>query len=214
MATAVATEIERFTVKRVMAYGPRYTKAQVKKLFGGREEVDVLDVLDADMPPEDKMWLLFREDVIPKNVLRLIACAMVRETPLADGRTVWDLLTDERSRNAVEVAERHARGEATDEELAAAWDAARAAWDAARAAGDAARDAAWAAAWAAARDAAWAAARAAARAADRDADRDAARAAARAAARDAARDAAQIQIIKRILPDELGWTHTPNHSSA
>ena len=83
------------------------------------------------------------------KILRLFACWCVRNTPLQDGRKVWDLLTDERSRTAVEVAEQYARGEATDEELEAAWDAA---WDAAR-------DAAWDAAWGAARDAAWDAAR-------------------------------------------------------
>jgi hypothetical protein len=44
------------------------------------------------------------------------------------GRTV-----DPRSWAAIEVARRHARGEATDDELAAAWDAAgAAAWDAER----------------------------------------------------------------------------------
>ena len=57
-------------------------------------------------------------------------------------------MIDERSKNAVIIAEKFANGEATIDELIAARDAA---WDAAR---DAARDAAWDAAWAAARDAA------------------------------------------------------------
>jgi hypothetical protein len=69
------------------------------------------------------------------SILRLIATECVRKTPLADGRTVSDLLTDPRSRNAVEVAERFAHGKATRQELAAARAAAEAA----------ARDAAWAA---------------------------------------------------------------------
>jgi hypothetical protein len=105
--------------------------------------------------PDWMMWALNKLEYNDDKRLRAFACWCVRETPLADGRKVWDLLTDERSRRAVEVAEAFIRDEATAEELAAAWDAA---WDAAR-------DAAWAAAWDAARDAAWAAARAAARAA-------------------------------------------------
>jgi hypothetical protein len=63
-------------------------------------------------------------------------------------------MEDDRSKRALDVAWRHSNGDATDEELAAARDAARAAaWDAARAA---AWDAARAAARDAARDAAWA----------------------------------------------------------
>jgi hypothetical protein len=53
------------------------------------------------------------------KTLRLFACWCVRQ--------VWHLLTDERNRTAVEVAERYANGEATPEELAAARDAAWAA---------------------------------------------------------------------------------------
>lgn len=68
-------------------------------------------------------------------------------------RTVGHLMTDKRSTNALDVAERHAVGDATDDELDAAGAVSRAA-------AEAARDAAWAAAEAA-RDAARAAARAA-----------------------------------------------------
>jgi hypothetical protein len=97
-------------------------------------------------------------------------------------RQVQNLMPDERSIAALDVATRHADGHALDKELDAAWAAAGAA---AGAAAWAASDAAWAAwaaagaaAWAAAGDAAWAAARAAARAAAGDASGDAAWAAA------------------------------------
>jgi hypothetical protein len=144
---------------------------------------DMADAWDK-LKPEWLIWVAVQPGVFDDKALRLFACWSVRNTPLADGRKVWDLLTDERSRSAVEVAERYAVGAASDEELAASWAAARAAaWDAARdAAWDAARAAAWdaarAAAWDAARDAAWDAARAAAWDAARDAAWDAARAAA------------------------------------
>ena len=99
-------------------------------------------------------------------------------------RQVQHLMKDERSIHALDVAEKHADGNATDGELnaaraaawAAAWTAARdaardAAWTAARAAMDAAMDAAWDAAWDAARAAAsdaWDAASDAARAAQKE----------------------------------------------
>ena len=153
------------------------------------------------------LWLDCKMGLFNDQQRRLMACRFVRETPISEGKTVWDLLTDERSRNAVIVAERFANSEATEEELDAAWAAARdaaraAAWDASRAAAWAARDAARAAAWAArdaASEAASAASRDAARDATWDATWDAAWAAAWAAAWDAARDAAraaQCDIIR------------------
>jgi hypothetical protein len=142
------------------------------------------DVWDNCPRPDWLMWIMEREQItLDDKKARLFACWCAEHTPIGDGRTTWDLLTDERSRNAVRVALRFARDEANQDELVAAGDAAAsAAWDAAWDVARAARYAAWYAA-----RAAWYAARAA-----RDAAR-AARDAARAAwdaAWDVARDAA------------------------
>jgi len=125
--------------------------------------------------PDWMLWALDKIGYRDNRILRLYACACVRGTPTSKG-TVWDLLPDERSKNAVVVAERFAEGKATEEERAAAGAAAGAAaraaardaaWAAARAAAGAAAGAtagatagaaAWAAAGAAAGDAAWSAA--------------------------------------------------------
>ncbi len=120
---------------------------------------------DACHRPDWMFWALDKIDYHNDRALRLYACWCVRQ--------VWHLLGDERSRNAVEVAERYAVGEATDAELAATRDAALdatrdAAFDATRAATafDATRAATMAAAFepafAAASAAAWEAAIAAA----------------------------------------------------
>ena len=112
------------------------------------------EVWDACPRADWLIWILDKVEIRDDKKLRLFGCWCVRTTKLADGLTVWDLLTDERSRKAVELAEAFANGKATRAEL----DAARAAaWDAAC---DAARAAAWAAL-----AAAWDAARASARAA-------------------------------------------------
>ena len=113
----------------------------------------ILDILkDKRIPAKDRIWAATRKGMLDDRTLRLFACKCVRE--------VWHLLTDKRSRKAVEVAERYAVGEATSEELdaagAAAWATAGAA--AGAAAGATARAAAWATARDAARAAAWAAA--------------------------------------------------------
>jgi hypothetical protein len=155
-------------------------------------EFPLTDVLDIS-GLHDTLWCL---RCLPEhdNLWRLYAVWCARQ--------VQHLMKDQRSIDALDVAERHARGLATDAELAAAWedaeaaarDAARDAWaavcmaDAAWAA-EAARAAAWVAAeTAAAARGAWAAAWGAAEAAE------AAWAAAWAAAR-----AAQEQKLREIL---------------
>jgi len=124
----------------------------------------ILEILQNEaIPASDRIWAFTQPlSGVDDRTLRLFACKCVRDTHLPDGRKVWDLLTDEHSRNAVIVAERFANGEATEEDLIAARDAARdaawvAAWvaiEAARDAAEAARDAVWVAAW----DAVWVAA--------------------------------------------------------
>jgi hypothetical protein len=133
--------------------------------------------------PSWLVWIATREGVLTDNELRRFAVWSARQ--------VQHLMTDERSVNALDVAERYANGAATDEELAAAHAAARAARAAAYAAyaADAAAYAADAAAYVAAR-----AARVAAYVAY-----DAARAAAVCAAYDAASantESAQAQWLR------------------
>ena len=109
------------------------------------------DVWDKCPRADWLLWILHKLNRRPDDrTLRLFAVWCARNTPLSDGRKVGDRLTDPRSLAALEVAERYANGNATDSELAAAWDAAQsAAWDAAR---STAWDAAWDAAWSAQAD--------------------------------------------------------------
>jgi len=81
--------------------------------------------------------------------LQCLTDAQLRLYAVRCVRRVQRLMTDPRSVAALDVAERHAKGEATDKELSTAWAAAwaaaeAAAEDAADAAAEAAADAAWA----------------------------------------------------------------------
>ncbi|MFA5379559.1 MAG: hypothetical protein WC455_27625, partial [Dehalococcoidia bacterium] len=77
--------------------------------------------------PNWLLWLLEKAGVRDARRYRLYACWCVRNTPLGDGRTVWDLLTDERSRAAVIMAERYADGHVSRAQLSSAAAAAAAA---------------------------------------------------------------------------------------
>lgn len=69
----------------------------------------VLDVLALDIPIEDRFWVVLREELLSPKILCLFAVRCARE--------VQHLMTDERSLKALDVAERFALGQATDDEL-------------------------------------------------------------------------------------------------
>lgn len=133
---------------------------------------------------DDASWCLRALPESMEGAIRLLAC------DFAERALRFVPEGEDRPRQAIEVARRYARGEATREEMDAAGVAA---WAAAR---DAARDAARAAAWAAAGATAWAT-WAAAWAAARATAMAVAWAAERAAAAGEAERKAQTEIFRR-----------------
>ena len=115
------------------------------------EPLSIATIIDSN-DLDDALWCLRAVEGHDREIrLYAVWCA----------RQVQHLLTDKRSLDALDVAERYANGEATEDELNAARDAAwtaaaavrAAAWAAARAAAAAAWEAAWVAVRAAGADA-------------------------------------------------------------
>ena len=123
------------------------TLLKYKKDTHWNEQFPLSDIIDSN-GFSDTLWCL-RVRPEHSNLWRKYAVWCARQ--------VEHLMTDNRSKSALDVAWRHSEGVATDQELAAARDAAAAAaWDAAALAAEAAAsDTAWDAAWLAAGDTAW-----------------------------------------------------------
>lgn len=173
-------KLPRVTLDKFLSFNPCWRNSEkgrrrlryyARKLGGS---ADALEILALRMiPAEDRLWAVLREEFIPAPMLHACAC-----------RCAEDALSridnpDPRSINAIVVKRRWIAGEATDEELAAAW---------------ADAEAALADALAAAQAAAQAAARAAVRVA-----RTAAQDAAEAAARNA-----QVDMLTQMLREYVG----------
>jgi hypothetical protein len=156
----IYTTLERIRAHSPCAKGWKKLLDHLNKTQADDEPLAMTVILDSNNL-SDALWCL-RAEPQHASIWRLLAVHYARQ--------VQHLMTDPRTLAALDVAERHARGLATDDELAAAGTAGTAAWTAAgaartaaarnaarTAAGTAARDAAWVAAWTvgdAARDAA------------------------------------------------------------
>ena len=130
------------TLNQIREYSPcesgwKKLLTHLGKTKADDESLSILTILESN-GLDDAFWCLRAVNGRDREIrLYAVWCA----------RQVQHLNTDPRVSACIDVAERFANGEATDEERAAAWAAARAA----------ARAAAWAAARAAAGDSAWAA---------------------------------------------------------
>jgi len=155
------------TLNRIRAYQPCKTGWEkllkhLGKTKADNKQLSLLTILDSN-GLDDALWCLRAIEGRDKEIrLYAVWCA----------RQVQHLMKDPRSLAALDVAERYANGEATEEELAEAGAAAWAAAGAARATGDSAGDSAGyaagyaaKAAWDASCDSAWDSAVASARAA-------------------------------------------------
>lgn len=128
-------DLNTFTYADIMALEPCYDPAE-RGYCTHEWAGTALDVLRMEtVPVDDRLWLLLREEFIPAPVLHEFGCWCAEQAlaliPEPDPRSV----------EAIRVKRAWLRGEATDDEWAAAWVAAGVA------ARDAARAAAWVAAW-------------------------------------------------------------------
>ena len=182
----ITTTLDKIREHRPCADGWEKLLSHLGKTKADDEPLALETILDSN-GLNDALWCV-RACPEHNRLWRLLAVWFVRQ--------VDHLMTDTRSVDSLDTAERYANGQATPKELSAARDAA---W-AARAAYAAARDAAWAA-YAAAYADAYAAAYAATEAAAYAAAGDAADAAAWAAAY-AAAWAAQIEKTRAVFRGE------------
>jgi hypothetical protein len=153
-------------IETLLSWKPcdRYTRESIGQIANGKKRMTALEILNLDIPIDDRFWVLLRPHFMSGKNLRLFAADCAEHVLHLFEEKNPD---DKRPRLAILAARHYANGKIKRPELksagAAAGDAAGAA------AGDAAGDAARAAAGAAAGVAAWAAVGVAARVAARDA---------------------------------------------
>lgn len=149
------------TKQQIRDWNPCYSDDQLEtaldKLFGDRQEITVLDILNSDKTIYENIsdvgWLIFRPEVIGERLCHEIGIFAWQTI----AKPIWDkyCTNDSRPNDAVECKKRWLNGQATNEELQA-----REARAAAREARAVASEAAgwavsWAAGWAASEAAGW-----------------------------------------------------------
>ena len=102
-----------FTIDDIRSWKPCYDPVRFLPADWSGTALDILAV--EDCPANDRLWVVLREEALSARTARLFAVAVARAAlALVEN-------PDPRSIVAVDVAERHANGEASGDELDAAW---------------------------------------------------------------------------------------------
>lgn len=121
--------LKTVTVDDVMSWGPCWDRDEVEDAAGGQTSLTPLEIADLKIKVSDRLWVLLRPEIIEEKHLHELACVFA-ECALAAAREAGRE-PDARSWAAIETKRKWLRGEATDEQLAAARGAERAAAEAA-----------------------------------------------------------------------------------
>ena len=107
-----------YTIDDVMSWKPCYSREQMSGWFRARSCMTVDDLMALDISDDDKLWCLLRPEVVPERKLHELACDYAERALERERKAGRE--PDERSWAAIETTRRWLRGEATDQELAAA----------------------------------------------------------------------------------------------
>ncbi len=61
--------MKALTVSDIMVLNPCYSESRVRELFGARESLTLVEILQLDIPPQDRIWVLTRDGVCSRDVL-------------------------------------------------------------------------------------------------------------------------------------------------
>ena len=117
--------MKKITVKKIMSWNPcsEYPESRVKELIGKGKTP--LEICDLEISAKDRLWVLLRNEIIPENDLHELACKFAEQALKAEIKAGREPHPD--SWNAIKVKRQWLKGKATDEQLQAAWLAARSA---------------------------------------------------------------------------------------
>ena len=105
--------MKRITADMVLAWGPckDYTEEYIRRL-AGPDGLTVPEVLSLDIPPKHRLWVVLREDVLPKALLQIAALSFARHVEHLDSSGTATRCND--------ATEQYLAGTITEEELQSA----------------------------------------------------------------------------------------------